>query len=437
MVGLAWYERHAKELEERRKEREKQKKEKAIAKKRAKSKERLRKRRVKYNKEYYKKRRKKILDEKKSNNDEYGIFYIILTENRKKCKNVKKGYWSNSIMELYDTMIRENHSNVSYPRKYIKENGKLKPVHKELLLIKKLYDDTKPSTKIRDRFGLFIEYAIENRTDYTILSVNDWYEEEMFEVYTKNSTPIKMTYKEILEQLIYSDLSVLNTKNIFVHKNLLLIQHLECISTIVCYNTLECHRLYDTLYKDLKKEKLIIFTGTINKNNLQWLYQSVTDQTGWLPYKIKQLTTTNKINKPFNFKRYITRLKNKFKFKHIGDETGTYYFNINDNLIRISKSRSNPEQVLNIINTESQLKSENIYSFVFETEEPTISENLEQEKNTNNGKCINEYIFTIWQKGRNFTNTDYKRFVSDLTRLMKTNIFRDTTKKTDFTVKNC
>lgn len=435
--SLAWYKKYHEMKQRKKAEREQKKKEKALEKKRQLSLELRRKRLRRYRQKKSKRDQLEFWAEKERNNDKFGIYFIVLTENKKALKAPVRKKWRNSIMEIYDQMIKENRQQVSYHRKFDKVNGKLIPVHKELLVIEYNGSGKQETTRIRDKFGMFMEHTVVNRKGCTILNVNDWYEEEVFDVYTDTEKPITMIYSEILNQLVLNDLSALYSRNIFVYKSLLCIQINDKIYIIACVCESESKRLYDKIYEDCKGKKFILFSGELLSSNIPWLVQTLSEQTGIKNTRIKTLSRNRVDNrKPFDFTMYVKRIHRKYQCKHVGKEYLTYYFSINDNLMRVSNKRCRFEDIANVIKLRPDLPHNHIYSFVFETVEPTEEElNIDTTDKNYPFSEVNEYVFTIWQKGRNFTPTDYKKLRKEWKRMETTNIYIDRTKKTDFVVK--
>lgn len=275
LAGLAVRQRNA---EERRKEREVLKKRGGRPKKRGPK----------------KKRKRKVV--KVLNPRPTFDFKIISVSNGK--QNGYIGTFVN-IEQAYETLreLENNNAKVVFPKKNV-NNGKIKEVKQEYLLLEKRKGEKLGNTLLRNEIGKLVEHKISNdkNNKWLIRDKIDKITEETFWVFGYNPTDRKTfewIYENILESNIHSKYDV---ERITLYKNKIVFQHdNEDCDIIFCKNVSDAIRFYNLLQEWVKekKNKQTFFMGSINscgekKRNIE---KKIIDVTGWDIKKIQRSTT--------------------------------------------------------------------------------------------------------------------------------------------------
>lgn len=299
MRGLKQMLREEAERKARKAERERIKKEKLEQKEREKKERKRAKRKkilkAKQNKRAYAKRRKVILEQRAKEGNEYGYYMILLMKNKRKVKRLKFKRLRNSIMADFDELISKNREEVSFPKQYIKSvdgNHQLKTEY-EIVIVELLKDGDDNTTRLRNKEGLFIDHVIVDNNNYALIRKDDWWEEEYFNVYGYDPINDKKTFKFIMDNIVLKNVSKDNMKRIFVHNHRVYIQYDTDFDFITCRNEVDAKRLYDAILKKCNKNKFILFTGNVPKEQVSWLYDKIEEKTGWSRMTIKRIKGRN------------------------------------------------------------------------------------------------------------------------------------------------
>ena len=143
-------------------------------------------------------------------------------------------------------------------------------------------------TRLRNKEGLFIDHVIVDNSNYALIRKEEWWEEEYFNVYGYDPIKDKKTFQFIMDEIVLKDVSKANMKRIFLHKHRVYIQYDSDFDFITCRNEEDAKRLYDAILKKCGKNKYILFTGQIPKNQVTWIYDKIQEKTGWSRMTIKR-----------------------------------------------------------------------------------------------------------------------------------------------------
>ena len=295
MRGLKQMIREEAERKARKLERERLKKEKLerLEKEKKERKRLARKKRLKakQNKRAYAKRRKVILEQKAKEGDEYGYYMILLMKDKCKVRRIAFGKWRNNVMNKFNEIVAKNREDVSFPKQYIKSidgNHQIK-TEQEIVIVQLLKDNEDNTTRLRNKEGLFINHVIVDNKNYALIRKEDWWEEDYFNVYGYDPIKDKKTCRFIIDNIVLKDVCKENMKRIFVHNHRLYIQYDTDFDFVTCRNEEDAKRLYDVIYKQCKNNKYLLFTGSLPKEHVSWLYDKIEEKTGWSRMTIKRI----------------------------------------------------------------------------------------------------------------------------------------------------
>jgi hypothetical protein len=223
-------------------------------------------------------------------------FKIISVSNGK-----QNGYVDSfvNIEQAYQKLqeLQESNSKVIFPKKNV-NNGKIKEIKQEYLLLEKRKGEKTGNTLLRNDIGKLVEHKISNDKDnkWLIRDKIDKITEETFWVFgyiPSNRKTFEWIYLNIIESNIHSKYDV---ERITLYKNKIVFQHDngEC-DMVICKNASDAIRFYNLLQEwvKIRKNKQIFFMGSINscgekKKNIEKI---IMDVTGWDLKKIQRTTT--------------------------------------------------------------------------------------------------------------------------------------------------
>ena len=292
-----------KEKEKKRLERELRKEKKRLkeAKKKAKAKEKkhlVALEKVKErNRKSYLKRRQIELDRRKSIGDEYGLFSVYITKNKKKIRYVGRAWWKSDAYKIYNDAIESNCQKAIFPKTLgtNRKNGAHEQIDikYEILLVKKTKEGENNVKAFRNENGKFVNNIITDLENHVIVDKHDWFVEETFGVYGYHPIKDKKTYTFILNNLLLNNEDIGDEmRKIMVYKNKVIIQYLEDFDFITCYNNEQAKKMYDMFEKDITKlkKKYIVFMGETKSK--KWI-DKIEEKTGWNRNSILHKSTSN------------------------------------------------------------------------------------------------------------------------------------------------
>lgn len=135
---------------------------------------------------------------------------------------------------------------------------------------------------MRDENGCFVNVTISNNNSYAIISKQDWYIPETYNVYGYNPVTDRKTGRWIFDNIINKDCSMDNIKSVFMCDNKLIVQYTSDIDFVLCKTKEECRRLYNGLEKATdKSNKTILYNHELVDSMKPWLYDMLEEKTGW------------------------------------------------------------------------------------------------------------------------------------------------------------
>lgn len=278
------------EKKKREKEKERERKKEETRKRRLKKKRdaykpiHLKNLRKKQNARAYKKRRSKVLAKHNANGDVWGYYRIVLTKNHKQTKELSSSWWMLTAYDKFNKYIEENRKGVICEKLIAQsslQDGD--DVKYEILLLKKINPEEDDGVReIRDKNGRFVENRIANNNKYAIIAKDDWYVPETYNVYGYNPVTDRKTGRWIFDNIVNSNCTRDNFKNIFICDNKLIIQYNSDLDFVICKTKDECLRLYNGLMNETdKNNKNILYSSFISENRKSWLYDQLENKTGW------------------------------------------------------------------------------------------------------------------------------------------------------------
>lgn len=217
------------------------------------------------------------------------ISYKIILSSKGKQMGVLGKYTKKDMAIAEFNRIKEENTNVLFPRQTINRNHKLQQSDYEIYLIKRKTEGDSQTYSFRNKYGKFVEYET-NKDEWVIIDVSKYNIEEQFWVFGYDKVYDRKNYKWIREHLIDDTKNDKEyTKQIFRLKNKLIVDINGEYEIVFCKNRSDCLTLYNMLqdYVSMKKIKYIIFNGDICKSkNLTVWYKKLMDYTGFNYRKI-------------------------------------------------------------------------------------------------------------------------------------------------------
>lgn len=279
------------ERKKRKEEKQKLKAEKE-AQKKAEKREKRKKRLKHYtNKRYYAKIKKANETKRKKIGDKRTYCMVLLTKNKQRIKKLGVAWWRSDAQKIYNDALEQNRKEVKFPVKFRTSSNKnkraenKKPTKWELLLVERLTEDDENITQFRDDDGKFVNVKLTDNKKYKVIAKDEWYIEEMFNVYGYHPTKDRKDYSFIMKNLFLKKLEKIH--DIFrvnVLYNKVIISHSEDFDFIICKNHDEAERLYTSFQNDenICNNKNIVFFGNIvGKTNISNMYDRMQEKTGW------------------------------------------------------------------------------------------------------------------------------------------------------------
>lgn len=230
-------------------------------------------------------------------------YTIIITSYGKQLEFVKNFYDEQKAVKYYNEMLDENKKTVIMPKAYTNILT-IEECNYELVLLKKKDDEESNTSKLRNEYGEYVEYATTNE-NWIVYDKQKYLIEEKFWVYGYSPLTQRKDFMFIFENIVkpYATQAG-NMLNIFLFKNKIFFDSLSHQDMVVCMNKSDAIRLYNEIEKWCRKDKTIkyyIMSGDWGFCRSQF-YKTAIE-------KIKNLTNWDNVK----IIRYSTRPQKKCK----------------------------------------------------------------------------------------------------------------------------
>ena len=191
--------------------------------------------------------------------------------------------------------LQKLNNDIVFPRKFL-NNGNVKTLKDEYLLLEKNRYGDKTNTPIRNEFGKFIPQKIVNNEKWVVRNKIIRLVEETFWVYGYDHKKDRKTCSWIYENLILDKIhNPYDIIRILVYKNKLIIKYdNEPMSMVMCKNKSDSIRLYNFFSEEIriKKLKQVVCVGAYNVicDARREIERNIMELTGWDKLKIQRST---------------------------------------------------------------------------------------------------------------------------------------------------
>lgn len=239
--------------------------------------------RKKQNARAYNKRRRAVLAKHKAKGDVKGYFRIVLMKNYSQTEELSASWWLLTAYSKFNEYVKQNREGVICEKQVVQSNNSEKPVTYEILLLKKINPEEDDGVReLRDKTGKFVENRISNNPRYAVVTKEDWFIPETYNVYGYNPVTDRKTGRWIFDNIVNKNCCKGNFKNIFMCGNKLIIQYNTDFDLVICKNPNECIRLYNGLLSATDpKNKFVMYSNFIAEHRKSWLYDQIEEKTGW------------------------------------------------------------------------------------------------------------------------------------------------------------
>lgn len=221
------------------------------------------------------------------------IYSILLTNHGKQLKTICSEKTEKKIYKRLDELMEEN-KKVVFPMQYNNHYHEMIEADYELVIIKTKQEGDSDITKIKNKYGEYIDYE-SNDKRWIIVDRVSYNIEETFWVYGYHPKIQRKTF-----QWVYDNMVANNAKEKYVFKTIQIYQNkvlIECdgkLDIVICKTKNDSIRFYNLLEEWCKKNKLkqILFMGDIrhSKYKNDWI-KKIMELTNWNIKKVTRCST--------------------------------------------------------------------------------------------------------------------------------------------------